>query len=444
MKKNKIFAVLTTSALLLAACSNGDNASDSGQKDGNQKNEQSSNQSGNSQSDALKKSNDKNTNENKVDYPKDGVKGIYVTSNSTQGKKMDELVKFIKDSNLNTMVIDVKDDTGNITMKLNTGNKQVDKNTLDIVDGKKLLKKLHDNNIYPIARIVTFKDTKLANEHPEWTFRNSDGSVWTNGKGDSFVNPFMKEVWKYDIDVAKAAAKAGFQDIQFDYVRFPEGFENQADSLTYNKGEYKNSKMSSGDQRVDTITKFLEYANKELKPMGVNVSADVFGYSALVENAPGIGQSFPKISKNVDAISSMIYPSHWSNGDFGLQAPDTEPYKTVNRYIQKENSLLDTLGKDKPISRPWIQDFTASYLGAGNYIEYDAKAISEEVQALKDNGVNEFLLWNAGNDYTEGVNYNPKKGNAKEQDPEGVEQTKNKDDQHSDSQDNEQADNKNK
>lgn len=444
MKKNKIFAVLTTSALLLAACSNGDNASDSGQKDGNQKNEQSSNKSGNSQSDALKKNNDKNTNENKVDYPKDGVKGIYVTSNSTQGAKMDELVKFIKDSNLNTMVIDVKDDTGNITMKLNTGNKQVDKNTLDIVDGKKLLKKLHDNNIYPIARIVTFKDTKLANEHPEWTFKNSDGSVWTNGKGDSFVNPFMKEVWKYDIDVAKAAAKAGFQDIQFDYVRFPEGFENQADSLTYNKGEYKNSQMSSGDQRVDTITKFLEYANKELKPMGVNVSADVFGYSALVENAPGIGQSFPKISKNVDAISSMIYPSHWSNGDFGLQAPDTEPYKTVNRYIQKENSLLDTLGKDKPISRPWIQDFTASYLGAGNYIDYDAKAISEEVQALKDNGVNEFLLWNAGNDYTEGVNYNPKKGNAKEQDPEGVEQTKNKDDQHSDSQDNEQTDNKNK
>ena len=444
MKKNKIFAVLTTSALLLAACSNGDNASDSGQKDGNKKNEQSSNKSGNSQSDALKKNNDKNTNENKVDYPKDGVKGIYVTSNSTQGAKMDELVKFIKDSNLNTMVIDVKDDTGNITMKLNTGNKQVDKNTLDIVDGKKLLKKLHDNNIYPIARIVTFKDTKLANEHPEWTFKNSDGSVWTNGKGDSFVNPFMKEVWKYDIDVAKAAAKAGFQDIQFDYVRFPEGFENQADSLTYNKGEYKNSQMSSGDQRVDTITKFLEYANKELKPMGVNVSADVFGYSALVENAPGIGQSFPKISKNVDAISSMIYPSHWSNGDFGLQAPDTEPYKTVNRYIQKENSLLDTLGKDKPISRPWIQDFTASYLGAGNYIDYDAKAISEEVQALKDNGVNEFLLWNAGNDYTEGVNYNPKKGNAKEQDPEGVEQTNDKDDQHSDSQDNEQADNKNK
>ncbi|RNM40340.1 hypothetical protein EF900_19520, partial [Staphylococcus aureus] len=84
-----------------------------------------------------------------------------------------------------------------------------------------------------------------------------------NKKGDSFVNPFMKEVWDYDITVAKAAAKAGFQDIQFDYVRFPEGFENEADSLTYSKGDYKNSKLSSGDQRVDTITKFLEHANKK-------------------------------------------------------------------------------------------------------------------------------------------------------------------------------------
>lgn len=174
MKKNKIFAVLTTSALLLAACSNGDNSSDSGQKGDSQKNEQTSS---NSQSDKLKKNNEKNDNSNKVDYPKDGVKGIYVTSNSTQGEKLDELIKFIKDSKLNTMVIDVKDDEGNITMKLNTGNKNVDKNTLDIVDGKKLLKKLHDNNIYPIARIVTFKDTKLAKEHPEWSFKNSDGSV---------------------------------------------------------------------------------------------------------------------------------------------------------------------------------------------------------------------------------------------------------------------------
>lgn len=394
MKQKKIWITLAASALIITGCSSGHE----NDKSKDNKAEQTANQ------------------RNKVAYPKDGVKGIYVTSNSTQGDKIDQLIKYVKDAKLNVMVIDVKDDEGNVTMKFNTGNKLIDKNSMDIADAKPLLKKLKDNDIYPIARIVTFKDTKLAKEHPEWSYKEKDGSVWQNGKGDSFVNPFVKDVWKYNVSISKEAAKAGFQDIQYDYVRFPEGFENEADQLDYDKGDYKNSKLSKGDQRVDAVTSYLEYARKELKPYNVKISADVFGYSALVKNAPGIGQSFPKISKNVDAISSMIYPSHWSPGDFGLEAPDTEPYKTVNRYIQKENSILDSLGKQKPISRPWIQDFTASYLGEGKYKEYDAKALSDQVQALKDNGVNEFLLWNAGNDYTKGANFNPEKGKNQDKD----------------------------
>ncbi|MFK4055530.1 putative glycoside hydrolase [Staphylococcus warneri] len=394
MKQKKIWITLAASALIITGCSSGHE----NDKSKDNKAEQTANQ------------------RNKVAYPKDGVKGIYVTSNSTQGDKIDQLIKYVKDAKLNAMVIDVKDDEGNVTMKFNTGNKLIDKNTMDIADAKTLLKKLKDNDIYPIARIVTFKDTKLAKEHPEWSYKEKDGSVWQNGKGDSFVNPFVKDVWKYNVSISKEAAKAGFQDIQYDYVRFPEGFENEADQLDYDKGDYKNSKLSKGDQRVDAVTSYLEYACKELKPYNVKISADVFGYSALVKNAPGIGQSFPKISKNVDAISSMIYPSHWSPGDFGLEAPDTEPYKTVNRYIQKENNILDSLGKQKPISRPWIQDFTASYLGEGNYKEYDAKTLSDQVQALKDNGVNEFLLWNAGNDYTKGANFNPEKGKNQDKD----------------------------
>ncbi|UGB06461.1 putative glycoside hydrolase [Staphylococcus sp. HL28] len=394
MKQKKIWITLAASALIITGCSSGHE----NDKSKDNKAEQTANQ------------------RNKVAYPKDGVKGIYVTSNSIQGDKIDQLIKYVKDAKLNAMVIDVKDDEGNVTMKFNTGNKLIDKNSMDIADAKPLLKKLKDNDIYPIARIVTFKDTKLAKEHPEWSYKEKDGSVWQNGKGDSFVNPFVKDVWKYNVSISKEAAKAGFQDIQYDYVRFPEGFENEADQLDYDKGDYKNSKLSKGDQRVDAVTSYLEYARKELKPYNVKISADVFGYSALVKNAPGIGQSFPKISKNVDAISSMIYPSHWSPGDFGLEAPDTEPYKTVNRYIQKENSILDSLGKQKPISRPWIQDFTASYLGEGKYKEYDAKALSDQVQALKDNGVNEFLLWNAGNDYTKGANFNPEKGKNQDKD----------------------------
>ncbi|MFQ3852776.1 putative glycoside hydrolase [Staphylococcus sp. 2S1] len=394
MKEKLILSTILAGTLVLTGCAN--DSSQKGSEEDKHKNHAS---------ESKDKENGKPYSD--VAYPKDGVKGIYVTANSTNGEKFKELTKFINETDLNAMVIDVKDDTGNVTINFNTGNKQIDDNTIDIVDAKPLLKQMEAKNIYPIARIVTFKDSKLAEDRPEWSFREEDGSVWENDGGDKFVNPFNKNVWDYNIDISKEAAKAGFKDIQYDYVRFPEGFENVESSLQYNKGAYKNSKLSDVDQRVDTITQFLGTARKELKDYDVKVSADVFGYVAMVEEAPGIGQSFPKIAKNTDAISSMIYPSHWSPGDFGLATPDKEPYKAIDNYLDKETSVLNALGKDKPKSRPWLQDFTAQYLGEGNYKAYDSQAIEDQVRALKDHGVNEFLLWNAANDYTTGVDYTP-------------------------------------
>nr|WP_232796307.1 putative glycoside hydrolase [Staphylococcus canis] len=339
-------------------------------------------------------------------YPKDGVKGIYLTAYSTKNEKFQELIKLINDTELNAMVIDVKDDHGNITMSLDTNDPLIEKYTLDVTEAKTVLKEMEKNNIYPIARIVTFKDTALAQDHPEWSFKEN-GKVWQNDGGDSFVNPYLKEVWDYNVNVAKEAAKLGFKDIQFDYVRFPEGFENKASSLEYDKGPFKDSDKTDTEQRVESITNFVNYAHQELKPYGVEVSADVFGYTALVKEASGIGQSFPQISKHVDAISAMIYPSHWSPGDFGLDAPDTEPYKATKEYIERENAVLDELGKQKPKSRPWLQDFTASYLGAGQYKDYNQQEIEDQIKALEENDIHEFLLWNAANDYTEGVDYTP-------------------------------------
>ena len=388
MKGKWVLTTLLASTLIITGCSNS-NDKGKNKEDNDKKTEQAS--------------------KNRwVTYPKDGVKGIYVSANSTKGEKFDELTKFIEDSDLNAMVIDVKDDSGNVTINFNTGNKEIDKHTLDIVDAKPLLSKMKSKHIYPIARIVTFKDKNLAESHPEWSFKNADGTVWESDGGDKFVNPFKKEVWDYNINVSKEAAKAGFKDIQYDYVRFPEAFENVEHSLTYDKGKYKDSDLSEVDQRVDTITQFLKTARKDLKPYGAEISADVFGYSAMVEEAPGIGQSFPKIAENTDAISSMIYPSHWSPGDFGYDAPDKEPYGAVDKYLDKETEVLNKLGNKKPKSRPWLQDFTAQYLGEGNYKTYDSEAVEDQVKALKDHGINEFILWNAANDYTEGVDYTPK------------------------------------
>ncbi|RIN02749.1 putative glycoside hydrolase [Staphylococcus shinii] len=395
MKGKWILSTVLTGALVITGCSNNDT-----------KNEDNEANKENKKSQSAKSSND-------VKDPKDGVRGIYVSADATNGEKFKELTKFIDESDLNAMVIDVKDDSGNVTINFNTGNKEIDKHTLDIVDAKPLLNKMKEKDIYPIARIVTFKDKNLAESHPEWSFKQTDGSVWESDGGDKFVNPFVKDVWKYNINVSKEAAKAGFRDIQYDYVRFPEAFENVESNLTYDKGDYKNSELSDVDQRVDTITQFLKTARKELKPYGAEISADVFGYAAMVEEAPGIGQSFPKIAENTDAISSMIYPSHWSSGDFGLEAPDKEPYEAVDHYLDKETSVLNKLGDKKPKSRPWLQDFTARYLGEGKYIEYDSKAVEAQIQALKDHGIKEYLLWNAANDYTQGVDYTPEANKEK-------------------------------
>lgn len=339
-----------------------------------------------------------------IDYPEDGVKGIYLTGHSAGGARLADLTKLLNDTELNAMVIDVKDDFGDMTFDLKSDNPLIKENTQNYVsDPAQMMKHMEEHQIYPIARVVVFKDTRLAEARPELSFTHEDGSVWKNGRGESFVNPFSQEVWEYNVEIAKQAAKMGFKEIQFDYVRFPEGFETRSDELKYTYGGYQEKGLDDIQQRVEAVTDFVKYAKKELEPYGVDVSVDIFGYSATVPEAPGIGQNFSKISENVDVISSMIYPSHWGSY-FGIAKPDLEPYKLVSEYMKVENDVLGKLDTP-PQSRPWLQDFTASYLGAGNYREYGRAEIEAQIRALKEAGVNEFLLWDAGNTYTRGVNY---------------------------------------
>lgn len=340
-----------------------------------------------------------------IAYPEDGVKGVFVTANSAGGERMARLTELLNTTELNSMVIDVKEDYGDITMTLDSENELVVENAGNWVDPEVLMPHLEENDIFPIARIVVFKDSKLAKERPDLSFTNPDGSVWTNRAGHAFVNPYMEEVWEYNVEVARQAAMLGFKDIQFDYVRFPEGFELRDEELTYSRGNYEGSELDNVKQRVEAVTDFVAYARRELQPYDVDVSVDIFGYAATIEETPGIGQNFARISENVDVISSMIYPSHWGPGSLGVARPDLEPYEVVARYMEYENDVLGSLGDDAPISRPWIQDFTASYLGAGWYTRYGAHEVSEQIRALNEYGVDEFLLWNAGNTYSEGAQY---------------------------------------
>lgn len=339
------------------------------------------------------------------EYP-DAVRGIYVTGHSAGGSRFEKLLKLIDSTDLNAMVIDIKDDFGYLTYKPKEDSPlfKMGIGKPYIKDPHAMLETLEQEKVYPIARIVVFKDTVLAEQQPELSFMEGD-KVWKNGRKESFVNPFMKEVWDHNVEIAIEAAKMGFKEIQFDYVRFPEGFEKRYETLKYSMGEYKESDLDPVQRRVEAVTDFVAYAREQLKPYDVDVSVDIFGYSATLPEAPGIGQNFSKISENVDVISSMIYPSHWTSY-FGIAKPDLEPYRLVTEYAKVENAKLGEL-ENPPVSRPWLQDFSAPWLGKGNYLQYGKAEVEAQIKALKDNGIDEYLLWNARNNYTEGVDYTP-------------------------------------
>ncbi|WP_236838598.1 putative glycoside hydrolase [Caldalkalibacillus salinus] len=347
-------------------------------------------------------------------YP-DAVRGVYVTGHSAGGQRFEDLLALMDQTTLNAMVIDIKDDWGHLTFR------PEDEEEPLYPYSKRYIKDIHDvmqtleeHEVYPIARIVVFKDSVIAKEKPEWSYTDGSGNVWRNSRDESFINPFLQEVWDYNLQYAKLAAEAGFKEIQFDYVRFPEGFEKRDRSLNYSMGDYHPGEITDENgevtedmvqARVQAVTDFVAYAKQELEPYGVDVSVDIFGYSATLSEAPGIGQNFSKISEHVDVISSMIYPSHWTPY-FGIAKPDLEPYRLVQEYAKMENRKLYEL-EEPPTSRPWLQDFTASWLGRGNYLQYGVPEVEAQIKALNEAGIWEFLLWNANNRYTEGVNYLP-------------------------------------
>lgn len=223
-----------------------------------------------------------------IAYPKNGVKGIYLSPEIIADQtKFQNVIAMMKRNGLNAAVIDFKDDYGQIVTQIETDNAMVKENIVQVADLKSALKTLEANQIYPIARIVTFKDNMMSDKHPELSFHSREtGSIWSDGNGSQFINPYLEEVWKYNIEVSIAAAKMGFKEIQYDYVRFPEGFETFAEDLRFDKGNYSNYVSASGNKiegedRVAAITDFLKLAKEQLAPYGVKVGADVFGITAV-------------------------------------------------------------------------------------------------------------------------------------------------------------------
>lgn len=431
------------------------------------------------------------------------VKGIYVSGPMAGTAGMDNLIALVDRTELNALVIDVKNDDGYLTCELDVPlAEQIGSEKHYIKDLPALVQTCKEKNIYLIARVVAFKDPILAEKMPEWSLHNSDGSIFRDKSGLAWVNPYRKEVWEYLASVGEAAIKAGFDEVQYDYVRFStDSRMKQVDFGDSTKGRTK----------TEAISGFTLYASERIHAAGGRISADVYGVVIdSKEDQQIVGQNYMEMSRSLDAISPMIYPSHYGPYNYQIPVPDAQPYDTVLAAMQASKMVLagldpktgkkpdpaDVSGNDavdaaivggeavsgndaadaqatadaqaaegaaadsqstsgtaavsgndaaqnaedaqaadgaqaeadaqaaenaaaktfalskegiaqldtttgvQATVRPWLQDFTATWVKG--HISYGPEEIRAQIQAVYDAGYEEWILWNAANRYTEG------------------------------------------
>lgn len=311
------------------------------------------------------------------------VRGIHVTawgagSTATRAR----LDKLFTETELNTIVIAIKEQEGEVYIP---GVRQAQKTGtfVNAIPGvEKYIAGLKEKGIYTIARIVVFRDALLPRKQPALGVKTPEGALWQDHKGKTWLDPTNRDAWDYNIAIAERALELGFDEIQFDYIRFP------------SDGNTKTCRYSvrlTTTSANNALVGFLKTAHERLKPRGANISIDVFGLTTTVEHDMGIGQRIVDMAQWVDYVSPMVYPSHYNPGEYGIANPNAAPYQTVFRSME---GAVRRLGAEKV--RPYLQDFSWG-------VRYSAKEVRDQIQATYDTNVGEWLLWNAANNYTLGA-----------------------------------------
>ncbi len=377
------------------------------------------------------------------------LKAVYMSSwvaGSNDFKN--KIKKMVADTELNAIVIDFKDSTGMLSAK--TGVPEIDNEGCTenrISDIKGLIKEFHDLNIYVIARVAVFQDSCLSKKHPEYAVkRKSDGLIWKDRKGMSWMYAGSKEVWDYNVKIARVAYSIGFDEVNMDYIRFPSDgnmkdisypvvivndpiivkpvvAKKKATStvsiakqdVTKNSIVASATEVSTGNSdsiatstekvlitdttlntRSNILSRFFTYVDNELRKSGNNrpkISADVFGMVATNTDDLGIGQVLEKILPHVDYMAPMVYPSHFANGWNGYTKPATRPYDVINVSMSKAVARAKAIGQDPKKLRPWLQDFN---LGA----TYTPSMVQAQIKATYDSGLDSWMMWDPANKYS--------------------------------------------
>ncbi len=321
-----------------------------------------------------------------VSTPKD-LKAVYISSWVAGSPKFrDSVIDIIDKTELNAIVIDVKDSTGRISFNMeNPLLKKAGSIEKRIANVRALTDMLHKKNIYIIGRVSVFQDPYMTKSRPDLAVtRKSDGTVWKDRKGLSFLDPANKEVHDYIVNIAKSSYDEGFDEINFDYIRYPS--DGNMKDINYH--------LKEGETRSDNIEKFFKYLSSEVKKdVNIPISADLFGLTTEANDDMGIGQVWEKALPYFDYLCPMVYPSHYPAGHAGFKNPSEHPYEVINRALLGAINKTNKVSGDKNKIRPWLQDFD---MGA----VYTKELIQAEIKAVYDNGLTSWMLWDPSNKYT--------------------------------------------
>jgi hypothetical protein len=331
----------------------------------------------------------------------DAVRGVYSHAYSFWGENWASLVDLVKTTELNSIVVDVKDEAGTLLWDIDhplakAGGGADWRENFDGFEDR--LQMLEDAGGWAIARIACFKDTLVANARPGLAVQNQSGGVWKASKDFSWLNPYQDEAGQWCIDVGLAALDAGFDEIQFDYIRFPNG--GDGDTSVIRLPGVPDDRPREEWRHSDEIVEFLATASEQIHEAGGYVSADLFGLVTydFRWDAGGTGQVLERIAEHVDYISPMVYPSHYAPGNYGLMPhPIEHPYETVWNAMQEAQMRVQGL---RAKIRPWLEDFSAPWMG---YPDHSPQHVAEQIRATYENGIEGWLLWNAANTYTRSV-----------------------------------------
>lgn len=320
-----------------------------------------------------------------VKTPKE-VKALYMTSWVGGSKKLrDNLVNIIDTTELNAVVLDIKDYTGMVSFDTDhPAVQEVHSIEERITDIKEFVAELHDKNIYVIGRISAFQDSHLVKIHPEYAVKTKAGAVWKDHKGVSWLDAGAKPVWEYVAAIGDASYEVGFDELNFDYIRFPS--DGNMEDIAY--------PFSQGKVKAEVLKEFFAYLDTYFHAKNITISADLFGMTTSNNDDLGIGQILENALVHFDFVAPMVYPSHYPKNFNGIASPAAKPYEIIQYAMSKGVSKAEMASTSPLKLRPWLQDFS---IGG---VTYTPEMVRAQIQATYDVGLTSWMMWNASNRYT--------------------------------------------